>query len=605
MPGPARRQRMARRATGEGDETLSMSSDSPWALLARLAQPHRRAIIGFGLALTAATGVTLAGPLLLGAFVDRLASGRDISGLAPIGIAYVAMGLMASGVHMLVTWRSTTVAWQITNEARYELAGRVLDADRAFLRDHPTGELVSRIDGDVTALTGLLSLFVAQVIALIFVAVGGVLVLVWRAPVLAPILVLNTVALGWFIWRHRDTAIDEAQAEREREANLLSVVEERLSGADDLATLGSGHVAVTRVAEASDSLIEAGRRRMKAQMTLLAKLKVLLMGGQVFMLIGGGLLMANGRVTVGTVLAGFRIAAAATEPVTGLGWRLQELAGAGGAARRMAELLARPVVTYGSTLLPDGPLTIDLDGVGLTYDDGDAEVLVGLTLHVGSGRRLGLVGRTGSGKSSIARLLLRLVPVTDGRISFGGVAADDVSEADFRARIAAVPQEVQLFPGTVRDNVALFDDRIPDAVITAALAEVGLADWLAAQPDGLQTQLMSDAGGAGMSAGEGQLLALARLFCRQPSVVVLDEATSRVDPITQARLEEATERLLTGRTAVIIAHRLTTLDRCDDIAVLERGRVVEFGARSDLVADPDSRFARLIHAGAETEEWMV
>ena len=126
--------------------------------------------------------------------VDRLAGGRDISGLAPIGIAYVAMGLMASGVHTLVTWRSTTLAWQITNEARYELAGRVLDADRAFLRDHPTGELVSRIDGDVTALTGLLSLFVANVIALVFVAIGGVLVLLWRAPVLAPILVLNKLS---------------------------------------------------------------------------------------------------------------------------------------------------------------------------------------------------------------------------------------------------------------------------------------------------------------------------------------------------------------------------------------------------------------------------
>lgn len=596
---------MPRRETAAGGETLPMSSDSPWALLARLAQPHRRAILGFGLALTAATGVTLAGPLLLGAFVDRLASGRDISGLAPIGIAYVAMGLMASGVHMLVTWRSTTLAWKITNEARYELAGRVLDADRAFLRDHPTGELVSRIDGDVTALTGLLSLFVAQVIALVFVAVGGVLVLLWRAPVLAPILVLNTAALGWFIWRHRDAAIDEAQTEREREANLLSVVEERLSGADDLATLGSGHVAVSRVAVAGDGLIEAGRLRMKAQMNLLARMKILLMGGQVVMLIGGGLLLANGRVTVGTVLAGFRIAAAATEPVTGLGWRLQELAGAGGAARRMAELLARPVVTYGSTPLPDGPLAIDLDGVGLTYDDGDADVLADLTLHVGAGRRLGLVGRTGSGKSSIARLLLRLVPVTDGQISFAGVAADDVSETEFRARVAAVPQDVQLFPGTIRDNVALFDDRIPDAVITTALAEVGLADWLGAQPDGLQAQLASDTGGAGMSAGESQLLALARLFCRQPSVVVLDEATSRVDPITQARLEEATERLLAGRTAVIIAHRLATLDRCDDIAVLDRGRVVEFGARSDLVADPDSRFSRLLHAGAEAEEWMV
>jgi ABC-type multidrug transport system fused ATPase/permease subunit len=177
----------------------------------------------------------------------------------------------------------------------------------------------------------------------------------------------------------------------------------------------------------------------------------------------------------------------------------------------------------------------------------------------------------------------------------GGDDLRDVALTDLRSRIAVVTQEVQLFAATVRENVTLFRaDLATDEAITEVLRDLGLGSWLAALPDGLDTEL--GPGGAGLSAGEAQLLAFARAFVADPAVVVLDEASSRLDPATESLLELAIDRLLAGRTAIVIAHRLASLDRMDAIAVVDDGRIVEHGARADLAADPTSRFAQLLEA---------
>jgi ABC-type multidrug transport system fused ATPase/permease subunit len=274
----------------------------------------------------------------------------------------------------------------------------------------------------------------------------------------------------------------------------------------------------------------------------------------------------------------------------------------------LALVQERRSVASGSTPLPDGPLEVRFEAVGLVYDDdaGTTAAVDGLGLVLPAGRMLGVIGRTGSGKSSVARLLLRLVAPTAGRITIGGVDLAEADEASLRRRVAAVPQDVQLFPGTVLENVTLFSgaDR---AQVVAALEGVGLGDWLAGLPAGLDTVLASDTrddGGTriGLSSGQAQLLALSRALLRDPAVVVLDEATSRVDPTTQEAIAGAVARLVQGRTTLVIAHRLETLERCDDIAVLVDGRLAEHGPRAVLAADPDSHYARLRRAGGTAEE---
>jgi ABC-type multidrug transport system fused ATPase/permease subunit len=234
-----------------------------------------------------------------------------------------------------------------------------------------------------------------------------------------------------------------------------------------------------------------------------------------------------------------------------------------------------------------------LDRVGFAYPDDEVPVLSEVTLRLEPGQTLGLVGRTGSGKTTIARMAMRLYDPTEGAVRLGGVDLRDADPVSLRQRVAIVTQDVQLFATSVRDNLTMFRPGLADdARLRSVLDEVGLGRWFRGLTDGLDTALGPL--GGGVSAGEGQLLAFARAFLTDPGLVVLDEASSRLDPATEQQVEAAVVRLLTDRTAVLIAHRLSSLARVDQIAVVDGGRVVEYGPRQALAADPGSRFSHLL-----------
>jgi ABC-type multidrug transport system fused ATPase/permease subunit len=270
-------------------------------------------------------------------------------------------------------------------------------------------------------------------------------------------------------------------------------------------------------------------------------------------------------------------------------------------ARRASRLLAtEPAVVDGpddGSGLPAGPLAVDLDGVTFSYD-GRTTALAGLDLHLAPGTHLGLVGRTGSGKTTVGRLLARFWDADAGAVRVGGVDVRDLQVAAVRRRVAVVTQDVDLFRASLRDNLTLFGAHpAADHDLHSVLDRVGLGPWAASLPEGLDTPIE---GGGGLSAGEGQLVAFARAFLADPDLVVLDEASSRLDPGTEERIAAATRSLLDGRTAVVIAHRLATLAEMDEIAVLERGRLVEHGLRPVLAGRPGGRYARLLAASGST-----
>jgi len=250
-------------------------------------------------------------------------------------------------------------------------------------------------------------------------------------------------------------------------------------------------------------------------------------------------------------------------------------------------------------LPPSGPLSVRFDHLTFAYPgDEDDAVLHDVSLSLAAGRSIGLVGRTGSGKSTLARLLLRLCETDIGTIEVGGIDVRDARLASLRDRVRLVTQDVQLFAADLRDNLTLFAGEVDDGAMVDVLAELGLGEWFRSLPDGLSTTL--GPGGSGVSAGEAQLLAFARVFLADPGLVILDEASSRLDPATEVLIDRAVDRLLTDRTAVVIAHRLSSLERVDEIAVLDNGRVVEHGPRLELADDPDSRFGRLLRLATAT-----
>ncbi|MFL7810513.1 MAG: ATP-binding cassette domain-containing protein, partial [Anaerolineae bacterium] len=228
-------------------------------------------------------------------------------------------------------------------------------------------------------------------------------------------------------------------------------------------------------------------------------------------------------------------------------------------------------------------------------------VLHDISFHLEPGTILGLLGRTGSGKTTLTRLVFRLYDTDEGavRLSQGTATADvrELSLADLRRRVGMVTQNIQLFNASVRDNLTFFNKDIPDERILQVIHDLELGEWFNALSHGLDTELES--GGGGLSAGEQQLLAFTRIFLQDPGLVILDEASSRLDPATEHLIERAVDRLVQDRTAIVIAHRLGTVQRADQIMILESGRIVEYGLRAELAADVDSQFYHLLQTGLE------
>jgi len=278
---------------------------------------------------------------------------------------------------------------------------------------------------------------------------------------------------------------------------------------------------------------------------------------------------------------------------------------------------------------PGGPLAVAFQGVTFGYDDSLAHngngaprnggagsdgkeppkeeekeiVLHDLSFDLPPGRVLGLLGRTGSGKTTLTRLIFRFFDPDQGsvQIAAGGLPGmldiRNLSLDVLRRRVGMVTQNIQLFHASVRDNLTFFDSSIPDERIQEVIQALGLSEWYQALPEGLDTVLES--GGGGLSAGEAQLLAFTRIFLKDPGLVILDEASSRLDPATEALIERAVDRLVQDRTAIIIAHRLGTVQRADEIMILEAGCIQEHGNRVALASDPNSRFYSLLQTGLE------
>lgn len=282
-------------------------------------------------------------------------------------------------------------------------------------------------------------------------------------------------------------------------------------------------------------------------------------------------------------------------PVGSIQGQVQVLQQAGASISRIQELLpTRSKLEDGEGALPPGPLPVTFTDVSFGYGEEEA-VLQEISFRLQPGRVLGLLGRTGSGKTTLARLLLRMYDPDEGEIRLGNVVPSTVRLHHLRQRVSMVTQDAQLFQATVRDNLSFFNPAISDERLWDVLRELGLSGWLRSLPDGLSTELQ--AGEGGLSAGQAQLLAFARVFLTDPGLVILDEASSCLDVVTEQLVGRAVNRLLENRTGIVIAHRLATVRSVDEVMILDRGRIVEYGDRAQLAGDPESRFHRLMQAG--------
>ena len=574
-----------------------MSPPSESRVLASLLRPERRRVTTLVALLVVAMLLPVAGPVLIGRFVDDAIKVAPVSSLMTVAAIFLVVVLAADGLQLVVTWLSVRLAWRIGNRLRTDLAHRALELDLAWHGEHSPGLLIERIDGDVDALTKFSSTAVLDLLGNVVLLSGVFVVSViidWRAGMLIGV---STAVAGALMAAMRSAAVPAHDHEREVLGQMYGDLEERLGGLEDLRANGAGPYALHRLHEHSARWWSAARRASWVSEGSYAAAASAFAVGSVLTLALGVYLSRRGQISVGSVLVLFRFSQMIRQPLERIAEQMREFQKATAGARRSSRLLAtEPTLIDGvGGPLPAGALSVDFDHVRFEYGDGRT-VLHDIDLHLAPGTVLGVVGRTGSGKTTVGRLLLRFWDVSEGSVRLGGVDVRDAARADLRRRVGVVTQEVELLRASVRDNLTLFDTLdADDSRLAAVLAEVGLGSWLSGMPDGLDTLLD---GADALSAGEAQLLAFARMFLADPGLVVLDEASSRLDPSTEARIAAATDRLLAGRTVVIIAHRLATLDRADEVVVLDHGRIVEHGPREALGTTPGSRYGQMLAASA-------
>ncbi len=568
--------------------------------------PRMAALAAFMLA---GIAMQLVSPPIMRRFVDTAVSGGRHASLATLWTLagfFIAAAITQQLLQIGATYFSAQLAWASTNRMRRDLATHVLYLDMSYHTATSPGDIIERVDGDVAALANFFSQFVLQIVGGVLLLIGIVIVLCvgvdWRIG--AEMAVVAAIA-GFQLHAMRN--VSRAAWERNRDAfsAFSAFLEERLAGLEDVRANGGGQHVMRRFAELNKELavsnIDASRR---GPWIFLVAVGLFQFGFAIALALGAWLYLRH-AISIGTVLMAMQLAGMMQGPVMNIGGQLQQFQTASASLSRIRGLLSiGPDLLDGPGLEWESAKTIApklaFERVDFAYR-ADAPVLRDVSIELKPGEILGLLGRTGSGKTTLTRLLFRLYDPAAGRIALDGEDIREATLAELRGRIGLVTQEVQLFDATVRDNATLFDASISDERVIEVLEDLGLGPWLARQPQGLATVL---AAGAGLSAGEAQLLAFARVFLKDPGLVVLDEASSRLDPASDLLIERALDKLLGGRagerrTAIIIAHKLSTVGRADRIAILDHGRVLETGDRAALEADPHSAFARLLRAGVE------
>jgi ABC-type multidrug transport system fused ATPase/permease subunit len=567
-----------------------------WDLLVVHLRAQRGRFALMTVLLFSSIGLQVINPQIMRYFIDAATSEKENTHLAWVALLFISVALVQQIIAVSATYVGENLAWIATNALRAELAAHCLRLDMSFHNNHNPGELIERIDGDVAELSNFFSQFVIRILGNILLMAGIVFVLFledWRLGIAFSFFAVTTL---YALNRVRSVAVPYDKALREIQADLFGYLEERLAGTEDIRANGAVDYVILGLYKLHTELLTRWRKAGNKHLIVQFTAGIMLMVGFTIAFTSGYSLYRSGAFTIGTAYLVVYYTNQMARPIRELTQQVESLQNIGAAVERLTELRAfKPEIVDGpGAVIPTGALGLAFNDVTFSYVEGEP-VLSDLTFDLKPGRVLGLLGRTGSGKTTLTRLVFRLYDPTVGSVALNGVDVRQPTLYDLRRRVSMVTQDVQLFQASVRDNLTFFNREIPDERILAVIEDLELGEWYRALPEGLDTRL--ETGGRGLSAGQAQLLAFARVFLHDPGIVILDEASSRLDPATEQIIERTIDKLLRDRTAIIVAHRLGTVHRADEIMILDDGHITEQGERERLASNPDSRFYGLLQTG--------
>lgn len=557
---------------------------------ARLLRPYRRDVALACVLIVAWTASTLAGPFLVRYGIDQGISAGDAAALNRAVFGFVAVAVASYVVYRSLILVLSRVGEGYLRDLRVRVFDQLLRLSMPFYDRSKAGVLVSRMTSDVDSMSELvqmgLLMFLANSLLLVLSIVALALVS-WQLLLIA-LFALPFVVLASIKFQRDSNAA--YLIVRDRIGHTLSGLQEGIAGVRVIQAYGREDMAVAGFVDDSEQLLEAHMRSVWVQSWYLPVIELAGLGTTALVVGLGGWLVVQGAVTIGTIAFFVLTLNNLYEPIQQLSQLFNTLQSAGAGLRKLYDLLDTPIE------VPERPGAVDLPAEGeivvegVSFGYGERPVLHDVDLTITPGERLALVGPTGAGKSTLAKLVARLYDPTVGRVTFAGVDLRDATQRSLRERIVVVPQEGFLFDGTIRDNVRIARGDATDDEVDDALRAVGVFERFAALPEGLDTEVRER--GSRLSAGEKQLVSLARAALVDPALLVLDEATSSLDPGTELLVEDAMARLMEGRTVVVIAHRLSTAERADRVGVVADGRLVELDTHDELMAQ-EGRYAAL------------
>jgi ATP-binding cassette, subfamily B, bacterial len=558
-----------------------------WPLL----KPRLPMLVGVGVAVLLATAATIAAPLLIGYAIDDGLDKRDENVLEQVALAFIALAIVRPVLQRFIVLYTARVGEAFLADLRTATYDRLQQLSLRYFEGERAGVLVSRLTADVQSLTTFVRQALPEIVTNLILLVVTLVVLVVLAPklLLFAIVSLPIVIVAWAVYHRRSEPA--YLAIRDSVGDTLAALQERFAGVRVIQAFRREQDAFSGYEERSREQIAAYQRASYVNIgffPLIAFGQAIALAG---VLIGGAVLYDRGEVTIGTVSAFVLYVASLFEPLARLAEWFSELRSGQAALKKIVGVLETPV----SVPEHDEPQSLPehgdhaADEIAFAYDEGRL-VLNDVAMAISAGERVALVGPTGAGKSTFAKLLTRKYDPLGGAVAFGEIDLRTASYESLRDRIVFVPQEGHLFSGSIADNVRLAQPDATGEQVRAALDSIGAVERFERLPDGLDTDVRSR--GVRLSAGERQLVSLARVLLADPAVIVLDEATSSIDPGTERAVERALSVVAKGRTVITIAHRLSTAARADRVAVLSDGRLVELGTHDDLVAR-DGFYAQL------------
>ncbi len=497
-----------------------------------------------------------------------------------LALVAVAIAMWARRVSLARLARSSVTG---LTDLRVTTFGYLHKLSMLHVQSERRGALVSRVTSDIETMQQFMEWGGVGMIlgaAQILLAVALMVVYEWRLALMITIgVIIYSVMLLWFqgILRRAHDKV------RERVADSLSVVGEATAGLPTVRAFGMEAAVMGKVSTALDRQYQAeyGAGALAAVLFSSAELFAGVITASVIAV--GVIFGVSWGLSAGTLVAFLFLVTLLVEPVQMLVETINQAQSAGAGLRKVIDLLDTPIEVadpIGGVSLPDRALDVQFENVRFRYPTG-GDVLKDVTVPIAAGERVAVVGETGSGKTTFAKLATRLLDPADGTIAIAGVRLDEVRFDSLRSRVAYVPQEGFLFEGTIADNVRYGKPDASDDAVRAAIADLGLLEWVDALPDGVNTRVGER--GGNLSAGERQLVAIVRAWIANPDLLVLDEATSAVDPALEVQIRRAIERLTTGRTSITVAHRLSTAEASDTVLVFDAGRLVERGTHRELV----------------------